>query len=160
MLKIFRKYLNFENISKKCIRVREPIGKIYDKTTLKFIIIHVNDYKMLINIIETCDNTILPSHGNVEHEYIFSKYYWNLIKNNILPIFRREAWNYLNNCLHICVFMYVCFWKQKKILSFNRFSLILLKNFDFQIKRVWFERWNFKFRLTLENEVFYISETL
>ena len=99
-------------------------------------------------------------HGNVEHEYIFSKYYWNLIKNIILPIFRREAWNYLNNCLHICVFMYVCFWNQKKFLSFNRFSLILFKKFEFQIKRVWFERWNFKFRLTLENEVFYISETL
>ena len=45
----------------------------------------------------------------MEHEYIFSKYSWNLIKNIILTIFLSVAWNYLNNCLHICVFMYVSF---------------------------------------------------
>ena len=45
----------------------------------------------------------------LEHEYIFSKYSWNLIKNIILPIFRRVAWNHLNNCLHICVFLHVSF---------------------------------------------------
>ena len=45
----------------------------------------------------------------LEHEYIFSKYSWNLIKNIILPIFRRVAWNYLNNGLHICVSTYVYF---------------------------------------------------
>ena len=45
----------------------------------------------------------------LEHEYIFSKYSWNLFKNIILPIFRSVALNYLNNCLHISVFIYVCF---------------------------------------------------
>ena len=44
-----------------------------------------------------------------EQNYIFSKYSWNLMKNIILIIFCRVAWDYLNNCLHICVFMYVCF---------------------------------------------------
>ena len=81
-----------------------------------------------------------------EHEFIFSKYSWNLIKNIILIIFWPVAWKYFNNCLRICVFMYVCFWKQKKFLNFNRFSLISLKNFEFHIKLVWFETWNFKFR--------------
>ena len=95
-----------------------------------------------------------------EHEYIFSKYSWNLIKNIILIIFWRVVWNYSNNCLHICVFMYVSFWKQKRFVNFNRFPSILLKKFEFQIKLVWFETWNFKFRLTSENEVFYISEIL
>ena len=46
-----------------------------------------------------------------EHEYIFSKYSWNLIKSIILMIFWRVAWNYLNNCLRNCVYIYiyVCF---------------------------------------------------
>ena len=107
-----------------------------------------------------------------KHEYIFSKCSWNLVKNiliklfskyswnlmkNILTIFRGVAWNYSNNYLRICLFMYVCFWKQKKFLNFNRFSLISLKNFEFQIKLVWFETWNFKFWLTSENGFFYIS---
>ena len=86
-----------------------------------------------------------------EHEYIFSKYSWNLIKNIILMIFWRVAWNYLNNCL------------QKKLLNSNRFSLISLKNFEFHIihiKLVWFETWNFKFRLMSENKDFYILEIL
>ena len=60
----------------------------------------------------------------LEHKYIFSKYSRNLIKNIILTIFRRVAWNYLSNCFQ------------------------------------WFETWNLKFRLTSENEVFYISEIL
>ena len=64
---------------------------------------------------------------------IFSKYSWNLIKNIILIIFRRVAWNYFNNCLRICVFMYICFWRQKIFLNFNRFSLISLKNFEREI---------------------------
>ena len=42
----------------------------------------------------------------------------------------------------------------KVALTFNRFSLVWLKNFEFQIKLVWFATWNFKFRLTSENEVF------
>ena len=29
-----------------------------------------------------------------EHEYIFSKYSWNLMKNILLVIFRRVAWNF------------------------------------------------------------------
>ena len=48
--------------------------------------------------------------------------------------------------------------KLKKFLNFGRFSLISLKNFELQIKLVWLETWSFKFRLTLENQVFYISE--
>ena len=44
-----------------------------------------------------------------ERKYIFSKYSWNLIKNIILLIFRRVAWNYSNNCLRIYVFLYVRF---------------------------------------------------
>ena len=44
-----------------------------------------------------------------EREYIFSKSSWNSIKRVILLIFQRVSWNYLNNCLHVCVFMYVCF---------------------------------------------------
>ena len=103
---------------------------------------------------------ILDNHGRLkapEHEYIFSKYSWNLMKNVILIVFRRVAWNYLNNSLRICVFMYVCYLKQKKFLDFNRLSLISFKKFEFQIKLVSFETWNSKFRLTSENEVFYIS---
>ena len=71
-----------------------------------------------------------------EHEYIFSKYYWNLIKNIIL-IFRCVAWNYFNNCLRIYVFINVCFSKQKKFLNCNRFSLISLKILSF--KSNWFD---------------------
>ena len=40
-----------------------------------------------------------------EHEYIFSKYSWNLIKNIILKIFRRLGWNYFKN---FCEFVYLC----------------------------------------------------
>ena len=44
-----------------------------------------------------------------EHEYIFSKYSWTLIKSIILMIFWRVAWNCLNNCLRNCVYIYICF---------------------------------------------------
>ena len=54
-----------------------------------------------------------------EHEYIFSKYSWNLIKNSILMIFWRVAWNYLNNCYAI-VCIYICFLlKTKEIPQFQ-----------------------------------------
>ena len=95
-----------------------------------------------------------------EHEYIFSKYSWNLIENIILIIFRRVAWNYFNNCLRICVFIYVCFRKQKEIPQFKYIFFKLIKNFEFQIKLVWFEMWNSKSWLTSENEVFHISDIL
>ena len=70
-------------------------------------------------------------------------FFWNifenLIKNIILLIFRCVAWQYLNNCLRISVFMSVCFWKQMKFLSFNRFSVISLKTFQFPCKSNWFD---------------------
>ena len=46
----------------------------------------------------------------LEHEYIFSKYSWNLIKN-ILMLFWRVAWKYIKNCLRNCV---IYIYKQKK----------------------------------------------
>ena len=72
-----------------------------------------------------------------EHECIFSKFSWNLIKNITLIIFRRVAWNYFNNCLRISVFMSVFFWKQMKFLNFNWVSNQIL-NFVWRQKMRFF----------------------
>ena len=72
-----------------------------------------------------------------EHEYIFSKYSWNLIENIILIIFRRVAWNF---SITVCAFVYLCmfaFENKNKFLNLNRFSLNSLKISSF--KSNWFD---------------------
>ena len=93
---------------------------------------------------------------NFTSELLYSEFLVSILISFYIQSFQC----FLVNYLRICVFMYVCFKKQKKFLNFNRFSLISLKHFKLQIKLVWFETWNFKFPLTSENEVFYISEIL
>ena len=70
------------------------------RSDFAFIINFQPRYSWKVFFIKKC---IAPEHG-----YIFSKHSWNLVKKMILIIFRRITWNYLNNCLRICVFMYVC----------------------------------------------------
>ena len=62
-----------------------------------------------------CNHCLRPRNTNT----FFSKYSWNLIKNSILMIFWRVAWNYLNNCYAI-VCIYICFLlKTKEIPQFQ-----------------------------------------
>ena len=65
----------------------------------------------LMNSAELRSQILPPANANnlkaPENEHIFSKYSWNLIKNIILIRFWRAAWNFLNKCLRIFVFMYV-----------------------------------------------------
>ena len=101
-------------------------------------------------------NAISKNMFNFTSELLYSEFLVSILISFYIQSFQCFLFNYLR----ICVSMYVCFKKQKKFLNFNRFSLISLKYFKLQIKLVWFETWNFKFGLTSENEVFYISEIL
>ena len=73
----------------------------------------------------------------LEHEYIFSEYSWNLIKNIILPIFRSVVLNYLNkagltlNYLYDTTCMIQLVWLCKIANSYK---------FDVQIF-VWYNFW-------------------
>ena len=57
--------------------------------------------------------------------------------------------------------MYICFWKQKKFLNLKIYFNLLKKFWvGFKSNFVWFETWNFKFRLKSENEFLYNLEIL
>ena len=95
MLKIFPKYLNFENISKKCIRVPGPLEWVEGLNSQKVCHILISPLNLnsssfgslittLFDVlfeewIDKDENSLSGCFGEYKHESIFTRIWWNLL---------------------------------------------------------------------------------